>query len=400
MTTSTEFIQQGKDLMGKLKFMEAEDRFKKALEADSRSADALVWLGKLSLMKDQKEEGLRLIDQALTYQPRHAEALATKGIYYIQIADYQKAIDSLEEAKKADPKLEMTYYNLGKAYRELGQFDQAEEALRKAIELNPKQYQAHSELSYILGQTGRVAEGIREMVAAIKINPLYLKGYLVLGALYKNAGKGDLVIDLYKEGLRHNPNAIPLREELCAMYMLKMDLRAAYAEALEIVKRRKNFYGDYLRLGNLAIANGEFETAEKAYKTSIQLNPKSWEGHYNLGELYFSAKLWDQARAEYRAAIEHGADQWKPFNGMGLFVLHADHNTEEAIKFLTRALEITPGQKEPLFNMALACSVAKDFPNAEKFANTVLRLTKPEDTVHQEAERLLKEIETEKKKVN
>ena len=35
----------------------------------------------------------------------------------------------------------------------------------------------------------------------------------------------------------------------------------------------------------------EFETAEKAFLKSIQLNPQSWEGHYNLAELYMSAKL-------------------------------------------------------------------------------------------------------------
>lgn len=396
MSTTTELIQEGKQLMEKLRFPEAEQRFKKALESDSRSADALVWLGRLALMKEQPQEGLRLLDEALRYAPNHAEALALKGIHHMKSEDYEKAIEFLEQAKASDPKLEMIYYNLGKSYREIGQFQKAEELVRKAIEMNPKQYQAYSELSYILGQTGRPTEGIKAMVEAIKINPLYLKGYLVLGELYKRGGKGDLAIQLYKEGLKHNPNALPLREALCNMYALKLDYRAAYAEALEVVKRRKNHHSDYLRLGNFAVALGEFEVAEKSYKTATQLEPNSWEGHYNLAELYMGANLKKEAKEHYLAAVERAGDNYKPFNGMGLYILHYEDNPGEARKYLTRALELAPTAVEPLFNMALASGKLRDFDVADKFANAVLRLVKPGDGLHRETERLLKALKQEK----
>jgi tetratricopeptide (TPR) repeat protein len=396
--SSTQLIEEGKHLMTKLQFHEAEERFQKALQEDPRSADALVWLGRLALMRDQKDEGVKLIDQALDVQPRNAEALAMKGVYFMQKEDWEHAVEMLEKAKDADPNLEMTYYNLGKSYRKLRQYQLAEMNVRIAIERNAKHFQAHSELSNILGQTGRIKEGIEEMVAAIRINPLYLKGYLVLGTLYQRAGKGNLAIALYKEGLKHNPNAIVLREELCNLFALQLNFRAAMAEALEIVKRRSD-YRDYLRVGNLAIALSELETAEKAYKTSIRLNPKSWEGHYNLGELYFAAKLMEQARSEYQEAINYGGNEYKPFNGMGLFVLHVDKDAEKAKKYFTRALELEPTRVEPLFNMALACGVLKEFAAAEKFASSVLKLSRPGESIYAEAEKLLRAIAQERANV-
>src|SRR5262249_8637860 len=157
--------------------------------------------------------------------------------------------------------------------RELGQFPRAEENLRKAIGKNPKHFEAYSELSCLQMQTGYVRESIQSLLIAIQTIPDYV---------------------------HQNPNVIGLRERLCSLYAMEGDYASAYREAFEIVKRRK-LYTDYLRLGSYAVALQQFETAEKAFQTSIDLNPASWEGHYNLGELYMSARLMDRAREQYQS---------------------------------------------------------------------------------------------------
>ena len=388
MTTLAECLVKGNNLIGRLQFSEAEQLFKKALELDPRSVVALVGLGRLALMRKQPSEALQLLDRALSIHPRHAEALAVKGIFFMETEEFGPAIEFLEQAKASDPNLQMVYFNLGKSYCEVGQFAKAEQSLRKALEMNRDHFEAYSQLSYIQIQTGRMKEGIHSMLRAIRINPLYVKGYLILGSLYENAGKGELVLRLYRNGLRHNPNAFPLRERLCSLYALKLDFHAAYVEALEIAKRRKNSYQDFLRVGTFAVALRKFETAEKAFKTSIDLSPKSWEGHYNLGELYMSAQLMKEAREHYKAAVENNHNSYKPLNGMGLFLLMVDHNWDGAIQFFKAALELAPSQAEPRFNMALAYAKKGDSRSAEKFAASVLSLVKPDDRIYRETERL------------
>jgi tetratricopeptide (TPR) repeat protein len=305
----------------------------------------------------------------------------------METEEFGPAIEVLEQAKASDPNLQMVYFNLGKSYCEVGQFAKAEQSLRKAIAMNRDHFEAYSQLSYIQIQTGHMKEGIHSMLRAIRINPLYLKGYLILGSLYENAGKGKLVLRLYRHGLRHNPNAFPLRERLCSLYALKLDFHAAYVEALEIAKRRKNCE-DFLRVGTLAVALRKFETAERAFRTSIGLSPKSWEGHYNLGELYMSAELMKEARKHYKAAVEKNHNSYKPLNGMGLFLLMVDQNYDGAIQFFKEALELAPSQAEPRFNIALAYAKKGDFRSAERFAASVLSLVKPDDRIYRETERL------------
>jgi tetratricopeptide (TPR) repeat protein len=380
--------------MAKLQFSEAEHSFEKALQVDPRSVDALVALGRLALIKQQRSEALQLLDRALSLHPHHAEALAVKGIYYMETDEFVRAIEVLEQAKSSDSRLQMVYFNLGKCYCEVGQFAKAEESLRRAIEMNPDHYEAYSQLSYVEIQTGRMEEGIHAMVQAIRINPLYIKGYLIIGALYESAGKGELVIELYKDGLRHNPNAFPLRERLCSLYALKLDFRSAYLEALEIVNRRENSSEDYLRLGTYAVALRKLEAAEKAFQTAIELNPDAWEGHYNLGELYMSREQMPAAREQYEAAVAKNRASYKPLNGMGLFLLLVDHNWDEAIGFFKQALELAPAQTEPRLNLALAYAKKRDFPAARRFTASVLELAQPGDRIYEEAERLQATIGT------
>jgi tetratricopeptide (TPR) repeat protein len=394
VTTSLELITRAKGLLSRLQFAEAEECYQKAIALDSRSTAALVGLGRLALLNQRADDALPLLDWALLLQPDCAEALAVKGICWMQQKEFDRAIEVLEQAKVLDPNLRMVYFNLGRSYCELGQFPDAEENLLKAIEMNPEHFEAYSRLGYAQIRSGRLKDGIHSMLKATRINPRYITGYLVLGELYERAGKRDLGIRLYHSGIQRNPRAFPLRERLCSLYALNRDFPSAFQEALEIVNCR-DFYTDYLRLGSYAAALHQFETAERAFETSIQLNPTSWEGHYNLAELYMSAQLMDQAREQYQTALDKNRGGYEPFNGMGLFVLMVDHDCDRAIGLFKQAIEHAPSRPEPQLNLALAYAKKRDFPAAQRFASSVLLLTEPGDPFYDQAERLQGSIRIE-----
>jgi tetratricopeptide (TPR) repeat protein len=394
---SAELIKQGQEMMSTLRLPEAEQAFGKALELDSHSSNALIWLGRVAILQDKDDEALKWLDRALSSESDFAEAIALKAVYFMKSENYERAIELLEQAIPKNPNFEMIHSNLGKCYLEIGEFEKAEAVLRKAIRIDPNQFQGHGQLSRVLIQTGRIKEGIEEMVKAIRINPFYLKGYLVLGALYEKAGKQDLVMRLYRSGIRQNPNAIQLREKLCALYMSKGDFKKASIEALEILKRR-NGYEDYLRLGNIAVTIHKFDDGEKIFKSSIEVDPSRWEAHYNLAELYLVRNSMDQARIQYLSAVEKNSDSYKPFNGLGYFELMVNHNTDKAIRMLKQAIEFAPEQPEPKLNIALAYSRKREFLLAEKYSKEVLKISKTGTKLHKEAERLLKKIQQEKGK--
>jgi tetratricopeptide (TPR) repeat protein len=357
------------------------------MAVDPGSVPALLGLARVALVGRRLDEALDWLDRALTIQPGCAEAAALKGLYWMQQQQFERAIELLEHARTRDPDLAMVYFNLGKCYCEIRQFGPAETNLRKAIELRPGHFDAYGQLSHVEIETGRLKDAANSIRRAIQVNPRYLHGYLVLGSLCERAGKPGHAIRLFCAAIQQNPGGFPLRERLCLLYAAAGDFASAFQEALDIAKRR-TVYTDYLRLGSYAIALQNFATAQQAFETSIQLNPASWEGHYNLAELYMSARLMDQAREQYQAALDKNCGAYQPLNGMGLFVLIVDQDCDRAIDWLRQANDFAPSRPEPMLNLALAYAKKGDFTASQRYAASVLPLTVPGDPIHEQAERL------------
>jgi tetratricopeptide (TPR) repeat protein len=299
---SDDLVNEGRSLLDKMEFEKARQLFREALQYDSKHSDALSWLALLSFLELNKEEGFRYLEQALRKKPPSAMAVALQGIAYLMDEEYNEAIGALQKAKAVDPNLQMIYSNLARSYRKIGKLDLAEEAARRAIELNPNDFLARSELSNILGKTGRVKEGIAELLECIRINPFYLKAYLALGAIYKKAGHQDLVMGLFANGLKQNPKAYPLREQVCDIYASHSDFRNAYLHAVELVTRR-NFFLDYLRLGVYATAIGAPDKAKKAFRKAVDLSPAEYQD-VSASDFFTKSKLQEPPAELYPVVIQ------------------------------------------------------------------------------------------------
>lgn len=387
MKNAVEFVSEANTLMSRLKFPEAEACFRQAVALDPRNLGALLGLARIALLQERAEEAMPLLDRALSAHPEHPEALALIGMYWMAKASFDRAIETLERARAFGPALPLVHLHLGKCYSAVRRFGPAEESLRQSLCLTPFNCEAHTQLGLVQAETGRLKEAVDSLLAAIRIDPRYVKAYLEAGLLYERAGKTDHLVRLYRTGLRHNPGSLPLLERLASLHAARFEFRPAFAVAVRILRKRKG-YGDYLRLGTYAIALKKLETAERAFRSALAIDPEAWEAHYNLAELYMSAQLMDQARDHYAAAVARGAGHYEPLNGMGLFALMVEHDYDRAIDLLCRARDLAPARPEPLLNLALAYAEKNDVASAEACANSVLHLAVPGHPLYQQAQRL------------
>jgi tetratricopeptide (TPR) repeat protein len=391
MATAKQFSEQGNEHLNKLQFGEAEKCFQSALKADANSIGARIGVARICILRKKNNEAENLVNDALQLAPQDADALCLRGLLYMRNEQWKEAIPYLEKARKADPKLALPLIHLARSYRKIGNLHAAEEAARNAIALNAKNAKAHAELAVVLIKSKKFSDGISEFVEAIRVNPFYIRPYLALGRLFQTAGKTELAIGLYRQGLSHNPRAIALQEELLSIYALQRNFVRAYKGAVLIALGRGTS-ADWLRVGNCAAAIGLNSKAEKAFKKSLEANSENWEAHYNLAELYCNAKLYDAAKAEYSRAIQLSPQNYKPHNGLGLLTLIADKNPAEAVKHFEDALKLAPQQKEPLVNMALASAARKSYAEAEKYARAALLMARPGDGLYEQAERLIAKV--------
>lgn len=392
---AVQWIEEGKLFASKLELENAEAKFSKALNSDPGSVDARIWLSKVALMKGQSNVATNFLKEAMSIRPEDAEVLALQGVSELQKGNLEVALQYLQNAEQFNSGLEMVHSNLSRCYKLLGRFDSAELSARKALAINSKNAEAHFELAACMANKNKMSEALSHCVEAINGNPFFVDAYIALATMFTLAGKIEQAIEVYRKGLANMPNAHILRDHLCTLLFRQGNLQLAAEEAYTSAERR-NDYGDHLRLGIYALAAGKFELAEKAFMKSTELNPESWEGHYNLGELYSAAELVDQSRAQYETAIAKGKDEWKPYNGMGLWFLRFGNQYDQARKNFAHAAKLQPGQPEPLMNLALSNAALRKWQEAEDLCLRLMDLAPRESKLFQEAERLFNAIQDEK----
>jgi tetratricopeptide (TPR) repeat protein len=81
----------------------AEEAFRKALEQDPQSFEALVNLGGVLVTEHKVEEGLSYNERAVAAQPNDALAQSQLGMSYFQAGNFELAARHLEQAGTLDP---------------------------------------------------------------------------------------------------------------------------------------------------------------------------------------------------------------------------------------------------------------------------------------------------------
>jgi tetratricopeptide (TPR) repeat protein len=386
--------EKGTSFLAALRFQEARDAFEEVLVEDPESVVARVELARLHMMMGESEQVEQWYAEAEERAPSNAAVIGIRGLLALSTGDIDSARKAFEAALAIEPNDRMSLVNLALCHRAAGNFATAEASLRRALELEPTAFGARFDLAIVFGQTGRTKEAIHELVETLRQNPLHLKSYLALGVLYKLSGHGNLAIEIYTEGLRHNPHAHPIREELRDLLALRLDLPAALHQAKELVRRRCH-PSDLLSFGKLAVAAGEIEKAEAAFRLAIELAPNHWGPHYNLAEVYRAAGFHDEALACYQHALDHAEGDYRPYNGLGLFLMSSDERFVEARDLLAKAVELAPERAEPHLNLAIACARLSQYDKAIMHARAAEQRAIKGDTLCIQANELAAAIERE-----
>jgi tetratricopeptide (TPR) repeat protein len=386
MAQLSEAIQQGKELVEQLRLDEAVNHFEKLLAKPSEEKEARIWLARLALMGDDFDHAESQLKIILDSAPANSEALALEGIFHMKQCRFERAARALEAARAHDPELAMVYPNLALTYRELNRLSESLTAAYRGVKLLPEDPQAHLEVARTLWALKQPQAAIKQTLRAVQLDPLYLFAYLDLGRWLVLEGRPETAVDLYLEGIRHAPDAWPLREQLVGLYLLSRQSRDALSHA-QFLAEQRGLPGDYILLGDCLAVSGGAQAAETAYQKAIKLDSGSWLGHLKLAELYRSANLIAEAEAEYRSAASIG-ESYVPLNELGLFLLH-QKRFDEATPVLNRAVQLDPTGQEAKLNLALCYAALERKAQAADLARQVSANSPEGSHLREEADRLV-----------
>ncbi|MBI2567960.1 MAG: tetratricopeptide repeat protein [Candidatus Schekmanbacteria bacterium] len=419
MATANDHLANARALVAQDRMFEAIDAYNKAIDADPVLADAYVELGRIELMRrevydeagtdksDRSEtfiEALKkaegLVDHGLELAPNHVLGHAVKGLARALDLDWRGAVGFLEKAVAADDALTFAHFNLGRAYFETGNMARAEVEARKVLEQNPKHFQAYFGLGQILIKLGKMKEGLDSILQALRVNPFYVPSYLFMAEFFLRTSKFEAGEKLVREGLRHVPSAPALYDALIKLCMAQQDTKKALDAAVHVLRVRGDAT-DYMTVGNLELASGSIDKAEKAYKKAAELAPQAWEPYFNLGELYGvtvvaknerdAQHFQELARGSYLRAQELAGNNYKIQNALALMEMKAGtvEACADAAKMFEAALALNPDGNEARYNLALCLAKTGENGRARQYVMDVIGKTRPGSDLHQQGQRLL-----------
>jgi tetratricopeptide (TPR) repeat protein len=106
------------------------------------------------------ESELRATRQAFQSNPENPSAHYERGLTYLRHDRPREALGSFDVALRLDPEFSEAFYGMGLAYVALDLYAEAEYALRKSIELRPDHGQSYMALGNLYRERGRIQEAI------------------------------------------------------------------------------------------------------------------------------------------------------------------------------------------------------------------------------------------------
>ena len=198
-------------------------------------------------------------------QGSDAEANFNAGLNHMKEGRSALALEEFKRAVDKDSKNPYFFKGLGLAYASQRRFDEAVEAFRKALTLNPYYVDARNDLGTALILSGKRQEGKAEFLAAFN-DPT-------------------------------NPTPELASRNLGQAYFEEKNYAEAFNWYRTSVNRNKSYPDAYLGLADALLNLGRLEEAIVHLETAARECPESALVRLTLGEAYYKAGRFGEARA-------------------------------------------------------------------------------------------------------
>jgi tetratricopeptide (TPR) repeat protein len=226
---------------------------------------------------------------------------------------------------------------LGRGYFEKKQFQEAEAYLTQVVEQNQSFADVYNMLGVIYHDQGQFARAQRAFEAALRINPAYTDAALNLAIIYNDMGRYREAKEVYAAALsrqRTNPQ--------------RMD---------PFVKGKiANMYAD---IGNVYASSGMLDEAVIEYRRALELGPTFVDIRLKLANTLRDLKEHDAALAEFEAILKQNPNYLPGRVHYGV-TLYAAGRRADAITVWEDVLGRNPGNKSAEMYLTLV----KDMPTS------------------------------------
>lgn len=266
-------------------FLSAIDEYKKAIQADPKSAGLYIELSNAYLRHRQLRNAIQEAENAIRVSPDSIEAHRLLGSIYYNII---RSEDRSEDANRTPASSEY----LKKAIQEY-------ETICRLDVNDTNSFVVLSLLYRYDGQTDKAIQSAKQLLARA---PSSEAGLTTLAQLYSEQGNTQEAINVFKKALELNPNSPRILEQMAIAY----DQMKDYKSAIQVYRQAMALDEDSIELRKgLAQAlfdDNQDEEAEKEFLKILEADPDEGLAYFRLAEIYRKRRDFDKALANYNKA--------------------------------------------------------------------------------------------------
>ena len=359
--------------------------FSHVVAHNPEARDAHLNLGSALFEADRFEEGLAASRIAVAQRPDSAGALANLGRALVALDQLEDAERHLRRAVQADPRSTTAHQNLAEALRKQERYGEAVDAYRAVLAIDESFALAYAGMGTALFGAHRYAEAISAITRALALQPdLPTAGslHLHLGRAASELGR----LDEAGQHFLHAAEADPLSvEPLFDLAKLRFRQGRA-ADADQILDRARALRpADPATLHNVAETlrtQGRYEEAVANYRAALEIDTEFAPSHAGLGIAFFQWGRFEDAIGALEQALSLQDDLPIAGSSPHVFLGRAALNLgrAEAADYFAQALRDDPHDHEALDHLAMVRFGEQRYEEAHALYDTLAEL-QPDNAV-------------------
>jgi tetratricopeptide (TPR) repeat protein len=289
-------LQQALALQQNGAWTEAAELYREILAVRPKHFDALQLLGTLALQTGHLDEGITLLQSALSINGKQAAIHSNLAFALNARARHKEALERANQALALTPNFVDALTNRGVALGALDMPEPALESLDRALALKPEMPEAWNNRSCVLRDLGRPEEAVTDCDRALALRPGYAEAWSNRGNALSDLNRPTEAEESYRKAIAAAPGLADARSNL-GLTLIDMnrhaDALSSYDQVLALnpdhVEAHWNRALCLLQMGRLEEGWREYEWRWKRRRNAA--SRRSFEAPLWLGEVPLDGKV-------------------------------------------------------------------------------------------------------------
>ncbi len=281
--------------MAKSQYEAAAIQFRRAVQADSNSAEAHYDLASSLSKLGRWSEAYRELQATTQIDAKHVSAHLASAEVLLAAKQIQNARQEISSVLALDPNNFQAHLLLGNAMVADQEFRAALDEFATCERLEPSNPAGYAQAGLVHLRKGSYADATNAFSEAIKASPTFAPGYLYLAQTHVLQGDQEAATATLEDGIAHSPKQVALYLAVADEY-LKSGRNQEIAPLFDKLRLQTSDAPEVLvALGDFYFREGDAQHAREILTQALERNPKNDIVMRRLIEVALNQQDWDYA---------------------------------------------------------------------------------------------------------